>query len=70
MIDRGGHGQVERAEGQQPNRRLRMAETRRNAYPGAADDGEHLRQYEIAKVELARKVLTGTGSGGLCIATG
>jgi hypothetical protein len=39
-----------------------MAETRGDAYPGAADDGEYLRQYEIAKVELAREVMSGGGT--------
>jgi hypothetical protein len=48
-----------------------MAETRGDAYPCAAHDGEHLRQYKIAKIELAGKVLSGgeTRSGGLRIAT-
>jgi hypothetical protein len=47
-----------------------MAETRGDAYPGAAHDGEHLRQYEIAEVKLAREGLGGdAGSGGLRIAT-
>jgi hypothetical protein len=48
-----------------------MAETRGDANPCAAHDGEHLRQYEIAKVELAREIFSGdvTGSGGLRIAT-
>jgi hypothetical protein len=71
VIDRSSHGQVESAEGQQPNDGLRMAETRGDAHPCAAHNGEHLRQYEIAKVKLAREVLSGggTGRGGLRIAT-
>jgi hypothetical protein len=48
-----------------------MAETRGDADPCAAHDGQHLRQHEIAKIQLAGKVLRGggTASGGLRIAT-
>ena len=41
-----------------------MAKTRGDAYPCAAHDGEHLRQYQIAKVELAREVMRGGGTAG------
>jgi hypothetical protein len=33
-----------------------MAETRGDAYPRAAHDGEYLRQYKIAKIKLAGKL--------------
>ncbi len=40
-----------------------MAETGGEAYPGAADDGEDLREDEVAEGELAREMVVAGGVG-------
>ena len=60
-VDGDGHGRVEDGEGEEPDEGLRVAETGGEAYPGAADDGEHLREDEVAEGELAREMVVAGG---------
>ena len=59
VVDGYGHGRVEDGEGEEPDEGLGVAETGGEAYPGASDDGEDLREDEVAEGELAREMVVG-----------
>jgi len=60
-VNSDGHRRVEDREGEEPDERLRVAEAGGEAYPGASDDGENLREDEVAEGELARQMVVAGG---------
>jgi hypothetical protein len=60
-IDDGdGHGEIEEEHGGDPGEGLCAAKAGGDAYPGAADDAEDLREDEVAETKLA---VEGVGAG-------
>ena len=63
-VDGDGHGRVEDGEREEPDQRLCVAEAGGQTDPRASDDGEDLREDEVAEGELPGEMVVAGGVGG------